>query len=214
MGEYLLGEKFVRFNKWGLFVLISCLGTASSISIAKYTDSVTSDVVDATEKTHSTNTLSAADLPEQTRPMRRVELSIIRRAVVDNVERSGLFQSKTWYTPPPQTQAISLQQTPIAALQPPPSAPALPFSFIGRMIDKNEAVLFLSKNGRQYAVKTGDVIDGSYRVEKFTENDVLLTYLPMNIQQTLAFHSATTKNAAVNTSVSTMALPLSFQAQR
>lgn len=203
----------MRFNKWGLFALISCLGTASSISIAKYTDSVTSDVVDAAEKTYSTNNLSTAGLPEQTRPVRRADLSMKHRIVADNIKHGGLFQSKNWYTPPPQMKTTSLQKMPTIVL-PPPSAPALPFSFIGRMIDKNEVVLFLSKNGRQYAVKAGDVIDGNYRVEKFTENDVLFTYLPMNIQQTLAFHSATTKNAAVNTSVSTMTQPLSLHAQR
>jgi hypothetical protein len=43
----------------------------------------------------------------------------------------------------------------------------------------------LAVGEKVYVVKPGDVIDSTYRVEKFTPGMVNLTYLPLNIVQSL-----------------------------
>ncbi|GAB3670009.1 hypothetical protein GCM10028813_53840 [Ramlibacter alkalitolerans] len=45
--------------------------------------------------------------------------------------------------------------------------------------------VFLQRGERLYAVAVGDVIDGQYRLERIDANQLLLTYLPMNAQQTI-----------------------------
>ena len=38
---------------------------------------------------------------------------------------------------------------------------------------------------RNLVVKLGEVIDNTYKVEEVSETAVVLTYLPLNVQQTL-----------------------------
>ena len=57
------------------------------------------------------------------------------------------------------------------------------------MIDGDQVILFLSKNGKQYTVKEGDVLEEAYRLDKVANTSAVLTYLPMNVQQTLTFNS-------------------------
>lgn len=197
----------MRFKESVLFVLISCFGTALVMAVPKQDDSTTSDVVGAVEKKLPANIRSATDQREQSQRDIRFDLSVIKRPVPDNVQTSGLFQSKTWYTPPPQQPASSLPP-------PPPSAPSLPFTFIGRMIDGNDTILFLSKNGRQYTVKANDVLDDAYRVDKITDNNAVLTYLPMNIQQTLLFNSTAVGSTVLSASASATTMQHTPQSQK
>lgn len=175
------------------------------MAVPKQDDSTTSDVVGAVEKKLPANIRSATDQREQSQRDIRFDLSTIKRPVPDNIQTSGLFQSKTWYTPPPQQPASSL---------PPPSAPSLPFTFIGRMIDGNDTILFLSKNGRQYTVKANDVLDDAYRVDKITDNNAVLTYLPMNIQQTLLFNSTAVGSSVLSASASATTMQHTPQSQK
>ena len=200
-------EWFVRIKRGALIVLISCLGAALAMAVPKQDDSTTSDVVGAVEKKLPANIRSVADQREQSQRDIHFDLSAIKRPVPDNIQTSGLFQSKTWYTPPPQQPASSLPP-------PPPSASSLPFTFIGRMIDGNDVILFLSKNGRQYTAKANDVLDDTYRVDKITDNNAVLTYLPMNIQQTLVFNSTAVGSSVLSASASATTMQHTPQFQK
>jgi len=168
--------------KWGaLIVVISFLGTALAMAVSGRDDTAP-EVVGAVDKKAASDQASS-ELHESAQPAIRYDLSAIKRVVPDNLQSSQMFQSKTWYSPPPPTSSAS-------SLPPaPPSAPPLTFTFLGRMIDGNERILFLFRNGHQYTVKANDVIDDTYRVDKITNSNAVLTYLPMNVQQTLAFNS-------------------------
>lgn len=76
---------------------------------------------------------------------------------------------------------------PPTAVPPPPApvAPAFPFTFLGRMIENNDTTLFLTKQDQSYTVKLNDVLEHNYRVDKIDNDQVIFTYLPLNIQQTL-----------------------------
>lgn len=96
------------------------------------------------------------------------------------------FNVTSWYVPPPAPRVIA---KPIAVVAPPPppapTAPPLPFTYLGRYGDTATRTVILSKGDRVYTVAVGDVIENSYRVEKFTPGIVHLIYLPLNIEQTL-----------------------------
>lgn len=69
---------------------------------------------------------------------------------------------------------------------PPPQAPPLPFLYMGKLAEGDSTTVFLSVGDRNLIVRPGDVIDNNYRVEEVTDAAVVLTYLPLTVQQTLA----------------------------
>ncbi len=179
--------------KEGVLLVVLCLGTAMAVAVSGRNDTTSSEVISAAVKaTFHAN--PSATLSEPSQADLNFDLSAIKRTVPKQKQSGGLFQSKSWYTPPPQPPP------PVRSLPPPqPVAPSLSFKFIGRMIDGNDVVLFLTKNGRQYTVKVNDILDDTYRVDKIADNLAVLTYLPMNMQQTLTFNSTAVNTPAVIT---------------
>jgi hypothetical protein len=70
----------------------------------------------------------------------------------------------------------------------------MPFTYIGKMVDGKKVVIFLLKNDVQYVAQINDVLDGMYRVDDISDDEVVLTYIPMNARQTLAL----ARNASSN----------------
>jgi hypothetical protein len=83
-------------------------------------------------------------------------------------------------------RAPSAPVEPVAVPLPPPSAPPVPYTFIGRLSEAESTTVFLAAGDRNLVVKPGDVIDNNYRVDAVTDNAVSLTYLPLNVKQTLS----------------------------
>ncbi len=94
-------------------------------------------------------------------------------------EIANAFAPQSW-TPPPSPPPENLK----------PTAPLLPFSVIGKKLQDGEWQVFLANQDRVYVVKDKDVLDGVYRADSVTPPKLTLTYLPLNIQQTLAIGSA------------------------
>jgi hypothetical protein len=92
---------------------------------------------------------------------------------------AGIFGVTSWYVPPPPPPP----QPPPPP--PKPTAPPLPFSYLGRYQESQAPVIMLVKGERIYTVSAGEVIDNIYRVEGVSNGRVELTYLPLNIKQTL-----------------------------
>ncbi|MBA2961848.1 MULTISPECIES: secretion system X translation initiation factor [Ramlibacter] len=102
-----------------------------------------------------------------------------------------LFAVKSWQPPPPPPPPVTVATAPAAP--PPPAAPAappLPFRFLGRLEQDASRKVFLQRGERVYAVAAGDVIDGQYRVDSIDAAQLRLTYLPLNIAQTLGIGSS------------------------
>ncbi len=93
-------------------------------------------------------------------------------------EIGNVFNATSWYIPPPPPPALP---------PPPPTAPPLPFTYFGQYKDAESSakVVFLSNAERVYTVSEGDVIDGTYSVGPITSGQLELTYLPLNIKQSL-----------------------------
>jgi hypothetical protein len=90
------------------------------------------------------------------------------------------FATKTWYVPPPPPPPVKLEPPPK------PTAPPLPFSFMGSYDDfEGPTVIMLVRGDRLYTVSEGDSIDGTYRVERVANGLIELTYLPLQEKQLL-----------------------------
>jgi len=120
----------------------------------------------------------------QAERMESVESSM--DVLVERLQRPALsqrvkdaFEAKSWYVPPP-----------VPKIRPTPSAPPLPFIFIGKMKEGDRATVFLEKQNRIYLVHEGDAIDGNYRVDTIKAPLMTLTYLPLDIKQTLQIGEA------------------------
>ena len=107
----------------------------------------------------------------------RLSLEKLQRSPSEeSAQLDDLFKPKSWYVPPPP---------PKPGPPPPPAPPPLPFKYLGKMMEEGKLTVFITNQDRNYAVKTGDTIEGSYRVDSVETQRVLFTYLPLNMQQTL-----------------------------
>jgi hypothetical protein len=89
------------------------------------------------------------------------------------------FQARSW-APAPGPEAEQRRLPP-----PRPQAPPLPFAYMGKMVDGNTIVVFLANEERNFIARVGETLDGTYRVERITDNELVVTYLPLKIKQTL-----------------------------
>jgi hypothetical protein len=87
-----------------------------------------------------------------------------------------MFAGKSWYVPPPPPPPVP---------PPPPAPPPLPFTYLGKLLEGERSVVFLTKLNRNYTVKPGDIIENTYRVEEIRVPMMTLTYMPLNMKQTL-----------------------------
>ena len=116
-------------------------------------------------------------------------LALLAHRVTDSNASGALFASHSWYTPPPPppapTPAPALTEEQAAALRA-PTAPPLPFTYMGSFApDGNRPVFFLTRGDRVYDVHVGDTLDNTYSVDAFDNGQLTLTYRPLNIQQQL-----------------------------
>lgn len=89
----------------------------------------------------------------------------------------GLFNSHSWApAPPPPTAQLSA---------PPPMAPPLPFTYLGKKHEDEQWEVFLGRGDQTFIVRQQSLIEGTYRVDSIQPPTLTLTYLPMNQQQTL-----------------------------
>ena len=107
-----------------------------------------------------------------------------RQGVADAGETTNLFAGKSWYVPPPPAPAAK----PLPA--PPATAPPLPFTYLGRYQDAGTPIYYLARGERVLLVSAGDVIEGTYRVDGIVASRLNLTYLPLNIGQSLEIGNA------------------------
>jgi hypothetical protein len=71
-----------------------------------------------------------------------------------------------------------------------PTAPPLPFKYLGKMIDGDKLAVFVSRGDETYTLHPGQKVDDAYRVDKVGEESVTFTYLPLKTKQELQFPAA------------------------
>lgn len=112
----------------------------------------------------------------------RVELERMDQAVLQKngeEEIGNVFGVTSWYVPPPPPPPVKPPPPPK------PTAPPMPFSYLGLYEDAPGKVVMLVKGDRVYTVSVGDVIENTYRVDRVDHGMVEMTYLPLNIKQSI-----------------------------
>src|SRR4051812_36229866 len=105
---------------------------------------------------------------------RSLDLSKLERPAPGTAPAADPFAPKSFA--PPQ------EQQPGAHAK--PEAPALPFRYLGKLIEDGKLSVFLANGAETVAAVAGQRI-GDFRVDKVTESEVQFTYLPLKTKQSL-----------------------------
>jgi hypothetical protein len=143
---------------------------------------------DASQTIEPVRTAGAGDRAEHraaagsASPVQRAALRFVDRVVKDTAAAS-LFSAQSWYIAPPAPPPAPV----IVQAPPAPAAPPLPFAFMGSYRPEGAVpTYFLTAGDRVYDVKIGDTLDNTYSVDGVKSGQLLLTYIPLKIQQSLA----------------------------
>lgn len=110
-------------------------------------------------------------------------------AIKDLSPAGDLFTARSWKAAPTLASVVEqpVNVTPVVQA---PTAPPMPFQFVGRLDDRTDLQVFLQSGEKIYVVRKGDVIDDTWRLEGITDAELNLVYLPMHLSQTLSVGSA------------------------
>jgi hypothetical protein len=89
----------------------------------------------------------------------------------------ALFGRISWAPPAPPPAP--------APPPPPPVVPPFPYSYLGSIVDEGVRTVFVGKGERVLNLKTGDAVDGAYRVDSMNDRQMTMTYLPLGQVLTL-----------------------------
>jgi hypothetical protein len=110
--------------------------------------------------------------------------------VIKDLSPAGdLFAARSWKAAP-SLASVTEQPVNVAPVVQAPTAPPMPFQFIGRMDDRTDLQVFLQNGEKIYVVRKGDVIDETWKIERISDMELSLVYLPLHLSQTLSVGSA------------------------
>jgi hypothetical protein len=163
-----------------LKVLFAAAAGVGIYILAAGTDPPAPTVVAATAEGAKTQ---PATLTTSVRHGTENSLARLAHRVSESKAVGALFHTQSWYVAPPPPPPA-----PVVVLKPaPPTAPALPFTVMGSYAHPGDrTVYFLTRDDRVFDVHIGDTIDNIYSVDGAANGQLLLTYKPLNIQQSLA----------------------------
>ena len=90
-------------------------------------------------------------------------------------QMKDVFTPHSWYVPP----------APVAVAESAPTPPPLPFVYLGKLLEEGKLTVFLARQDKNFTVKEGDLLDDNYRVDVIKGSVIELTYMPLNMKQTL-----------------------------
>lgn len=85
----------------------------------------------------------------------------------------------------PLAAAPAAASAPTVTVEAPPTAPALPFTVIGKQLAQGKWEVYLATTGEPILAHEGDTISEQYKVERIDPPTMTLTYLPLRQNQTL-----------------------------
>ncbi|MBF8733542.1 hypothetical protein IRZ59_24225 [Pseudomonas guariconensis] len=103
---------------------------------------------------------------------------------------TDLFPAQQWTAPKTMATVTEQPVAPAPVVEAAPTAPVLPFQFVGRLGDRDDLQVFLQNGEKLYVVRQGDVIEHTYRLDRISATELDLVYLPLHQSQTLSVGSA------------------------
>ncbi|MBV6821683.1 hypothetical protein [Pseudomonas sp. PD9R] len=110
-------------------------------------------------------------------------------AIKDLSPAGDLFAARSWKVAP-ALASVNEQPVNVTPVVQIPTAPPMPFQFIGRLDDRTDLQVFLQSGEKIYVVRKGDVIDKTWKIERISDMELSLVYLPLHLSQTLSVGSA------------------------
>jgi len=164
------------------------------------------------QDTHSLAVVDGSDLladKVQQSPRLLAKVSDSLHVTVDNNVSEGLYQRHLYVsqvdlfaTPnavednsPGTNASVSapivastsvVQPAPVAPI---PTAPPLPFTYVGKLIQDGKLAVFIGMRGQDMLIKKGEIIAQTYHIDDISSTEVKMTYLPLQIQQILKLES-------------------------
>lgn len=93
---------------------------------------------------------------------------------------TNLFPVHSWVVTAPVSKTKP-------APPPPPVAPPTPFTYMGKMEDGPKGTLiFLMANNKVFSVRKGENVDPFWRLDGEDASQLMFTFLPLNLPQTLS----------------------------
>lgn len=125
----------------------------------------------------------ARETPARVEPVAAPDVNLDRLARRAHDRPSGdLFKPNSWR----EIALAEARRSAPPSPPPKPQAPPLPFKYMGKLVEGERTLVFLTRADRNHIVKAGDTIDGDYRVDEVGEQSITLTYLPLGERQHLA----------------------------
>lgn len=139
---------------------------------------------------HAASNPASHDAIRSESPTPRERLAALRAPLSPEASNDP-FSVQSWLPPPPPPPPAP----PAAVVQEPaPTAPPLPFSYVGTFNrDKDKPQVFLANGDQLLIVSPGDLIDGRYRFESIAATEAVFTYLPLNERQVMTIEGDETK---------------------
>jgi hypothetical protein len=80
------------------------------------------------------------------------------------------------------TPYVAIQNSPELNKVPTRSLPNNPFVYAGKIIEDGALVVFLIDGNKSHAVRTGDVIEDTWKIVSITPPTMILKYMPLKIE--------------------------------
>ena len=168
--------KFGTRQRWALLIALLTAALSAAAWVRESDKAADTDVVEAPARKARP---AIANFAPKEQAADRVHLEKLRSHA--SAERSDdAFAPRSWRKPVPKAAAAA-----VAVVVAPPTAPPLPFAYMGKLMSDDVRQIFLMQGERNLIVHQGDVIDSLYRVEKLSDAGVTFVHLPTGIRQDL-----------------------------
>ena len=172
-------------------VLLLTLGLVGAAALAVFGDrdpgAAASSVVEAVTRSAGaplTPAAQASPAPASATDILRLRdrPAFVRRTEQNLREHVVLFSAGNWEPPAPAKPVASPAQA--------ATAPPLPYVYVGRKFQEGAWEVYLAAGEELRVVRRQTVLDARYRIDEIRPPVLSLTYLPLNLQQTMNIGSA------------------------
>lgn len=184
--EKTLGDKpEISINRWLLLLLILAVILTLWMMLREDNTDNTIEVINQTNAVQDpiANLSNSSIIPPKkgvsmARQQPLIPWQKLERAPLTS-QPQDLFKVHSWLVLAP-VRKVKPQPAPL------PVAPPAPFTYVGKLDDSPTGTqFFLMENGRLFSVLKGEKIDRQWRLDNEDASSIHLTFLPLNLPQTL-----------------------------
>jgi hypothetical protein len=169
--------KFGTRQRWAVLIVLLTAALSAAAWVSEGDRPADAEVVETPVRQARAASATAV---HKEQAVERVHLEKLHvRSAVERADDA--FAPRNWRKPAPKVAAAANA----VVVAPPPSAPPLPFVYMGKLLSEDVRAVFLTQGERNLIVHEGDVIDAVYRVDKLSDAGLTFIHLPTGIQQNL-----------------------------